>query len=48
MSGRLRLFAGPLHDNTGGLRVAAGEAMSDEALLAFDWLVQGVTGVVPR
>jgi len=48
MSGQLQIFTGPLYDNTGTLRVAAGEAMSDEALLALDWLVQGVTGVVPR
>ncbi|MBN1919885.1 MAG: BMP family ABC transporter substrate-binding protein [Anaerolineae bacterium] len=48
ISGQLQPFTGPLYDNTGTLRVPAGEAMSDEALLGFDWLLQGVTGVVPQ
>ncbi|MDX9956675.1 MAG: BMP family ABC transporter substrate-binding protein [Anaerolineae bacterium] len=48
ISGELLPFTGPLYDNTGELRVPAGEAMSDEALLSFDWLLQGVTGVVPQ
>lgn len=48
VSGALHPFTGPLSDNTGALRVAAGEKMTDEALLTFDWLIQGVTGVVPH
>ncbi len=48
ISGELRPFTGPLTDNTGALRVPAGEAMADEALLSFNWLLQGVTGTVPQ
>lgn len=38
------VFYGPIRDNTGRLRVEAGESMKDEDMLkAFDWYVEGVT-----
>ncbi|MBR3457326.1 MAG: BMP family ABC transporter substrate-binding protein [Selenomonadaceae bacterium] len=38
------VFYGPITDNTGRLRVEAGESMSDDAMLkSFDWYVEGVT-----
>ncbi len=46
-NGDLHPFTGPITDNAGDLRVTEGETMSDEALLGFDWLVEGVTGEVP-
>lgn len=47
-SGDLHPFTGPISDNDGELRVEEGETMSDEALLSFDWLVQGVVGEIPK
>ena len=48
MSGDLQPFTGPISDNEGELEVAAGETMSDEALLSFNWLVEGVVGQIPE
>lgn len=47
VSGELHAFSGPIRDQGGELRVAEGETMSDEALLSFDWLVEGVVGQMP-
>lgn len=47
ISGDLHPFTGPIVDNQGTERLAAGETMSDEALLGFDWLVDGVLGRIP-
>jgi basic membrane protein A and related proteins len=48
IAGDFEFFCGPITDNTGELRVEAGECMSDEELLVFDWLVEGVSGEVPQ
>jgi basic membrane protein A len=48
ISGELHPFTGPLSDNTGELRVEEGQTMSDEELLSFNWLVEGVTGDIPE
>lgn len=47
-SGEFDVFVGPIKDNSGKERVPAGETMSDEAKLAFDWLVEGVVGEIPQ
>jgi len=47
ISGEFDVFVGPLKDNTGAERVAAGVTMTDEEKLAFNWLVEGVKGSVP-
>jgi len=47
-SGAFDVFVGPIKDNTGTQRVPAGQAMSDEEKLAFDWLVEGVVGEIPK
>ncbi|MBQ8789680.1 MAG: BMP family ABC transporter substrate-binding protein [Ruminiclostridium sp.] len=37
------VFYGPVYDNTGKLRIAEGESMTDNAMLnEFDWYVEGV------
>ena len=42
--GHQLIFLGPLVDNKGVLRCAAGEAICDDALLeSIDWLIQGVS-----
>jgi basic membrane protein A len=48
LSGEFDVFEGPIYDNTGTLRLAEGEAMTDEAKLSFDWLVDGVIGGIPK
>ncbi|RPI25079.1 MAG: BMP family ABC transporter substrate-binding protein [Chloroflexota bacterium] len=40
------VFTGPLNDNTGAERVAAGQSMTAEQLLSMDWFVEGVVGSV--
>ena len=48
ISGELHPFTGPINDNTGELRVEEGQIMTDEELLSFDWLVEGVVGEIPE
>ncbi len=48
IDGSFQPFCGPIRDNQGELRVADGECMDDEALLSFDWLVEGVVGEIPQ
>lgn len=48
LDGSFLLFCGPINDNAGAERVAAGECMDDLALLSYDWLVEGVTGQIPQ
>jgi len=43
--GELDVFAGPITDSKGTLRVPEGSALTIEQILAFDWVVQGVRGV---
>ncbi len=42
----LFIFTGPLRDNAGAERIATGARMTDEQLLSFDWLVDGVVGSI--
>ena len=42
VAGTLDPFAGPITDNKGAARVAAGATVGDEALLKMDWYVAGV------
>ena len=48
VAGTFDVFVGPINDNTGKLRVADGVTMTDEEKLAFDWLVEGVVGEIPK
>ena len=47
-SGKKPVFFGPLKDQTGKVRVAAGGEMPDADKLQMNWLVQGVTGSLPK
>ena len=40
--GSFHIFTGPIKDNTGTDRVAAGVVMTDAVLLSMDWYVEGV------
>ena len=50
ISGALMPFAGPVDDNTGAMKVAAGSAMTDKdpAFNSVNWYVQGIDGSVPK
>jgi len=39
-------FAGPIKDQSGQVRVAAGSAMEDKDILSMNWLAEGVQGKV--
>jgi basic membrane protein A and related proteins len=42
ISGALRVYRGPIYDNTGKLRVPAGKVISDADLWKMNWYVPGV------
>jgi basic membrane protein A len=42
------VFTGPLKDQTGAEKVAAGKAMTDAELLSMDWFVEGVDGKIEK
>lgn len=46
LDGTNTIFAGPIYDQAGELKVAEGETMTDEQLLSFDWFVKGVEGKI--
>jgi basic membrane protein A and related proteins len=47
-AGSLLPFAGPIKDNSGALKVAAGASVSLDELMAINWYVEGVDGSVPK
>ena len=47
VSGEDHPFAGPIVDQDGVERVAAGEVLADPDIFSIDWLVQGVDGAIP-
>ena len=48
VDGSLVPFAGPLKDNEGKERIAAGSSMPLPDLLAINWYVEGVEGSIPK
>jgi simple sugar transport system substrate-binding protein len=46
--GKLPMFAGPIKDQTGTIRVAAGQIMPLKDLMSINYYVQGVEGSIPR
>lgn len=47
MDGSFHVFTGPLPDQTGKERVAAGKTMSLKEVLEFNWLLKGIEGQAP-
>ncbi len=45
---KLHPFTGPIKDQSGKERVAAGQTLSDAELLKMNWFVEGVVGSVPH
>jgi basic membrane protein A len=48
VSGKFNPFAGPIADQSGTVKVAAGQSLSDPELLRLNWFVQGVDGSLPK
>jgi len=48
VDGTLVPFAGPLKDNTGTVKVAAGATLAMGDLMGINWLVDGVDGSLPK
>jgi basic membrane protein A len=47
-AGKFHPFTGPLKDNDGKERLAAGQVMTDEVLSKMDYYVEGVQGKLPK
>jgi basic membrane protein A and related proteins len=47
-AGRFNVLAGPIRDQKGKVRIANGKAMSLKDALAWQWLVEGVEGTIPK
>ncbi len=47
-AGELHPFQGPIKDQSGAERIAAGNTMSDKDLRVMDWYVEGVQGKLPK
>ena len=43
-SGKNKIFVGPIKDQSGAVKIAAGTTMDDGALSGMQWLVEGVDG----
>jgi simple sugar transport system substrate-binding protein len=43
---KTQVFAGPISDQSGVVRLKAGEVMDDASLSSLQWLVQGVDGTL--
>ncbi len=43
-SGKVVVFKGPITDQNGNIKVAAGTVLTDDAMSSVDWFVQGVVG----
>lgn len=48
VSGKLKPFQGPLKDQSGAVKVAAGSELPLAALKGMNWYVQGVEGTIPK
>jgi basic membrane protein A and related proteins len=48
IAGHVDVFWGPIKDQSGNIRIAAGEKPADAVLLSMDWFVEGVIGTVPK
>ena len=44
----MNIFAGPIYDQQGNLRVKEGETLSPIQIVQMDWLVDNVVGNIPR
>ena len=45
--GKIIPFGGPIKDQTGGDKSAAGSKLTDAQIASMNWLVQGIEGKLP-
>jgi len=45
---KLKPFAGPIKDQSGAQKVAAGSELADQDIRTMIWLVEGVQGTLPK
>jgi basic membrane protein A len=48
VGGKLKPFQGPLKDQSGAVKVAAGANLPLTELKGMNWYVQGVDGTIPK
>ena len=48
VSGENKIFVGPLKDQTGAEKVAAGKTMTDDEIFSMNWFVKGVDGTIQK
>jgi simple sugar transport system substrate-binding protein len=48
LDGKLYTFGGPVKDNEGNIKVAAGSVISEKELWTLTWYVDGVEGKIPK
>ena len=48
VAGEWDVFTGPVKDQSGAVKVPAGQKMSDGDMLKFNWFVEGVDGTLPK
>jgi len=46
--GSFKIFAGPIADQSGAVKVAEGTTMSDDEIWNMGWFVNGVIGTIPQ
>ncbi|WP_200805899.1 BMP family ABC transporter substrate-binding protein [Desulfonispora thiosulfatigenes] len=46
LSGKTKIFAGPLVDQEGEVKVKEGAEMTDQELLEFNWFIKGIEGKI--
>jgi hypothetical protein len=47
IDGTYDVYAGPIKDNAGNVKVAEGAALTDGDILGMNWLAEGVDGAMP-
>jgi simple sugar transport system substrate-binding protein len=48
IDGALSPFSGPLKDNAGVVKLAAGSTLTNEQLMSINWFVDGIDGSMPK
>jgi simple sugar transport system substrate-binding protein len=48
IDGKLAPFDGPVKDQSGAVKIAAGSTMPLDQLMSFNWYVEGVEGSIPK
>ncbi len=48
ISGELNVYTGPIKDQSGAIKIAAGATASDKDILGMDYFVQGIEGTIPK